>query len=133
MAPAGRPRAGKNRDLPPGVYRRTRGGKARYYDAHGRALGSDRQRAAEEILRRTDDPLGQTAGTWRNASQLYRDWMDGPACELRPKTIGGYRKALAVLDRVFGAAMLADIKPASLGAIKRAMSDRQRWVMGKSE
>lgn len=127
MAPAGRPRAGKNRDLPPGLYRRTRGGKTRYYDAQGKALGSDKSRAIAEILRRHADPLGQTAGTWRNATKLYREWMDGPACELKPKTITGYLKALSVLDRVFGAALLDEIKPATIGAIKREMADRQRW------
>lgn len=79
-------------------------------------------------MRRSADPIGQTAGTWRNASRLYRDWMDSQACDLKPKTVVNYRKALAVLDKVFGAAMLAEIKPASLGAIKREMADRQRWA-----
>jgi integrase len=111
----------------PGLYRRTRGGKTRYYDATGKALGADKSRAVGEMLRRHAEPIGQTAGTWRHATKRYRDWMDGPACELRPKTVAGYLKALSVLDKVFGDALLDEIKPVTIGAIKREMADRQRW------
>ncbi len=128
MAPAGRPRAAKNRDLPPGVYRRTRGGKTRYYDAQGRALGGDKNRAAAEILKREANPLGSAMGTWRHASRMFREWMDGPHCPLARATISNYQKALKVLDALFGAAMLVDIKPSSIGALKREMLDRQRWA-----
>lgn len=129
MAPAGRPRAARNRDLPPGVYRRVRGGKARYYDAEGRALGPNKAQAAQEISRRMADPIGKTPGTWRHASADYRAWLDDPRsdCTLAAKSRENYRKVLRKLDEVFGPSLLAEIKPVNIGAILRATRDQPQW------
>lgn len=78
-------------------------------------------------MRRTADPIGQSIGTWRNASKSYREWMDSPECDLKPKTIEGYRKILAKLDAVFGAALLDDIKPVTIGTLLRETRSQPTW------
>jgi integrase len=75
------------------------------------------------------DPIGRTPGTWRHASADYRAWLDDPRsdCALAAKTREGYRKVLKKLDEVFGAALLAEIKPVSIGALLRATRDQPQW------
>lgn len=128
MSPPGRPRKPENRDLPPGVYRRARGGKPRFYDAGGKALGGDKTRAALEIAQREADPVALAIGTWRNASKHYREWMDSPQCQLAKKTRSNYGKALKTLDAVFGTTRLDEIRPVHLGAIRRELATKPTWA-----
>lgn len=116
--PAGRPRKPESRDLPPGVYRRVRGGKARYYDADGKALGSDKARAALSVAQRAADII-LAPGTWRHASNEYRLWMDSPECTLAKQSKSNYVSALKSLDKVFGVMALHEIRPSHVGAIMR--------------
>ncbi len=120
MAPAGRPRKPENRDLAPGVYRRTRKGKTRYYDSAGRALGTDRDRAALSVA---EDAVqfAELAGigTWQHASLDYRRSMERGEQPLAHSSVLIYKSALNTLDKFFGAKRLDDIRPLHIGTMMR--------------
>jgi integrase len=111
--------------LPPGVYRRVRGGSVRYYDAQGRALGGDLKRATLTVAQRLQDPMQTVRGAWKHASAEYLKWLESTECDLASRTVVEYKRQLRLLDRVFGDTLLAEIKPGSIGAIKTKMAKRK--------
>lgn len=130
MPPAGRPRKAENRDLAPGVYRRKRsGGKARLYDANGRALGVDPRRAAYEIAARAHSKLAPQLPTWLGATASYREWLAKPGPPKRPAaaTQATYRKHLRVLDDTLGAIPLDAIRATHIYQILHTTEDRPYW------
>lgn len=125
---AGRPRKTENRSLPSGVYARTRGGKVRYYDKHGHALGTNVKQAALVVAQRAAGPQ-YTAGTWKGASDAFRRMIDDPPPNraLSEHTRRNYRKHLTVLDNTFGPARLDDLRASHIRQILSATEDRPYW------
>lgn len=122
MPPAGRPRSAANRDLPPGLLRRERRGRVRYYyqapDGTQTALGTD----LADALKRWHD-LHTTArahvpsGFAHVADEFERHGMAGLAIKTQREYAGGLKR----LRKVFGSAPLEAITPKAVGAMLHAM------------
>ena len=122
---AGRPRKPENRSLPPGVYVRVRNGRRRFYDADGKALGSDPRKAALIVAQRAvgDD---YTESTWLGASRKYRAQIAErlEAGKLSRATVDSYTKMLNRLDETLGLVRLDSIRPMDFARIMHAVEDR---------
>jgi integrase len=129
MAPAGRPRRPDRRNLPPGVYARTRNGTTRYYDAQGRALGTDLRRAALTIAQRASDDAQAATATWSAASTQYRTHIDAQhlAGALSDETVKAYRKHLTRWDETLGGTRLDALRPMHVRMMLSRMDDRPHW------
>lgn len=125
MAPAGRPRSPATRSLAPGVYARTRSGRTRYYDAQGKALGSDPRKAALIVAQRYAPPE-ITRSTWVGASKEYRAKL--AKATLSAHTVKAYLKYLETLEAVIGMRRLDDLRPLHVHQIMHALEDRPAWA-----
>jgi integrase len=128
--PPGRPRKSESRQLPVGVYARTRNGITRYYDRHGHALGRDVRKAALIVAQRalTED---YTEATWTGASKRYREYVERKHKngEIGEHTIKAYRKHLDRLDEGFGAVRLDAIRTVDIRKMVTAAEETRAWAL----
>jgi integrase len=128
--PPGRPRKSANRQLPVGVYARTRNGRTRYYDKHGHSLGPDVRKAALLVAQRalTED---YTEATWAGASKRYREYVERKHKngEIGEHTIKAYRKHLDRLDEGFGAVRLDAIRTVDIRKMVTAAEETRAWAL----
>lgn len=109
----GRPKAKKNRDLPPRMSRRVmKSGAVHYYyrtrDGGAIPLGSDLSEAKLKWADLEKSGTIASADSWLSVSARYR--KEGLAGK-KPKTQHEYEAALDRLDEAFGKATLSQIKP----------------------
>lgn len=122
MPPAGRPRSGANRDLPPGLLRRTRDGRTLYYYQHPNGyqepLGANLKAAIDkwsEYQGKPHVPNGFSAVADAFEKGYFR--------EIAIKTQREYRLGLARLKKVFNDAELAAILPVHVGKLMEQLQD----------
>lgn len=121
MAPAGRPRTAKHRDLPPGLLRRERGGSVRYYyqQPGGKQLpmGGDFD-AALEKWKEIHRPASAIAkGSFEHVAQQFEKHG---FLGLKPKTQREYSASLGRLKKAFTGRAMKDIRPLHVGQMLHA-------------
>lgn len=118
MPPAGRPRSGVNRDLPPGLLRRSRRGKTLYYYQHRNGyqepLGSDFEEAKKQAHRLAEQPPAHDPLNFAAVSEQFERYG---MTTLSAKTKHEYRLGLVRLVKVFGTAQLEQIQPQHVGKL----------------
>jgi len=116
--PPGRPRAALNRDLPPGLRRRERRGRVRYYfehhDGYQEPLGADLDVALERWHALHAQPRPAAVDGF---SAIADDFLAHGMLGLAPKTQREYGLALERMKRVFRASQLAAIGVIEVGKL----------------
>lgn len=124
MAPAGRPRSAKYRDLPPGLIRRERGGSTRYYFQHANGyqepLGADLNAALDRWRDIFKSPVSAAKDAFSNvAAEFEKHGYAG----LKIKTQREYSASLKRLRVVFKETPLKNIRPLHIGQMLHAGRD----------
>lgn len=128
--PAGRPKSGKNRDLPPRLERRRSTRHPHrllyYYRRSGTGagqkipLGSDYAKALERWRQLETEPLlAHARGFAAVAEEFRRQYIP----HLKPETQRQYLAMLARLENVFKDALLDYIEPGDVGALRDEFKD----------
>ena len=122
--PAGRPRTATNRDLPPRMIRRVRGGREYFYyqrpDGKQQPLGTDLKAALSAWHDLHTNPIVHAPGTFSTVADEYE--KHGIA-DKKPKTQQEYIAALKRLRAVFKSAPMESIKPMHIGKLLHELRD----------
>lgn len=124
MPPAGRPRTGPNRDLPPSLIRRERRGRARYYYQHPHGyqepLGDELAAAIDRWREIRARPKDYTPDTFAAVADAF---IEHGLKGLAIKTQAEYTLAIERLKRVFGAARMDAIDHLVVGKLMHELRD----------
>lgn len=124
--PPGRPKSGKNRDLPPRLRRRpsarSPSGFLYYYcraDDSKIPLGHDLDQAKKKWLEYERQPVTAASGF----AALAKDFRDKYIPKRAPETQRQYEAMVDRLEAVFGTTDLSHIEPGDIGAMKESFED----------
>ena len=121
--PAGRPRTGAHRDLPPRMQRKVRGKSVCYYyqrpDKSQIPLGGDFDSALKRWAEIHSAPASRSPDAFCAIADIFE--KQGIS-HLAPKTRRDYSAALTRLSAVFKDAPLASIKPGHVGQLLHSLS-----------